>query len=542
MSFTFSAFPAEPRERRRQRLLCFLPAAVSWGLLAGLTATGLAVPSVGAGIIIAFLLYYIIRFAHNTLFLMISFMRIRAEEESDWIARLEDLAPPAGDERPEAGGPVGHRTAARIHAAVLESRRQAKDTLPAYTEIVHLVMVPVRIERRSVYEPGILAVAGSVLDARSSIVVVLAVEERCAEGVLEDARAARDEHAALFRDFLVIVHPSGVVGEVPCKGTNVAHAARLMGPYFAERAIDLSKFLLTSIDADAVVGPEYFACLTYYFLAEPNRTRACFQPLPVFSNNIWRVPSLVRVVEMGETVFQLIDSTNTDLLVTFSCYSYCYRTLYESGFWPADVISEDSAVFWMAFLHFRGDFRAVPLPVTIRMDAAEGPTYWRTLRSAYRQKMRWAYGAENLAIVFRGMFSHGLVKGRRRRVAVLRLAENTVTVATFPVILSVLIWLPQLSRILSSTVALPVFNLGRISGLIFQLTGVFLALIVLVTGLLAYKSAARAPLWKKLLYPLEWLVVLPVSSLVFGAVAALHAQTKLALGKPFAFVTTQKMR
>jgi hypothetical protein len=514
---------------------------MSWGLLAALAAIGLAAPAVGAGCVIAFLLYYILRVAHNSLFLTLSFIRIRAEEKSDWIARLRDLVA-----RPGTGieGPQRHARgmAARIHAAVLESRRTAGGSIPSLTDIVHLVIIPLSNERRSVYDPGIRALAASVLKPRDALVMVLAVEERCGDGVLQDAGAVRAEYLETFRDFLVVVHPSGLPGEVPGKGSNVSHAAREMERYLAERSIDHSNVLLTCIDADAIVGPQYFACLSYYFLAEPNRTRACFQPLPVFSNNIWRVPSLVRVVEMGTTIFQLIDSTNTDLLVTFSCYSYCYRALAESGFWPADVVAEDAAVFWKTFLHYHGDFHAVPIPVTLRMDAAEGPTFWRTLRSMYKQKMRWAYGTQNLAIVFRALFAHRAVTGKRRWIAVLKLAENAVSMATWPVILSVLIWLPQLSSLLASVMPLPVFNLGRISGVIFQLTGVFLALIILVTGMFAYRSAVKAPLWRKIIYPLEWLVVLPISSLVFGSVAALHAQTKLALGRPLVYVPMQKIR
>ena len=214
----------------------------------------------------------------------------------------------------------------------------------------------------------------------------------------------------------------------------------------------------------------------------------------------------------------------------------------ESGFWPPDIIAEDAAVFWKTFLHYRGDFRAIPLPVTVRMDAAEGPTFWKTIRSAYKQKLRWAYGAENLATVLRGVFLHGLVRGRRRWTTVLKLVENNISMTSWPFILSVFTWVPQASHLLSESSPLSVFNLGRISGVIFELSGAFLALIVLVTGFFAYRDSAGAPLWKKILYPLEWLVVLPFASMLFGGAAALQAQTKLALGKPLVYVPMQKMR
>ena len=315
-----------------------------------------------------------------------------------------------------------------------------------------------------------------------------------------------------------------------------------MGDYLRDHSLPFESVLLTCIDADAVLSRSYFACLSYYFLVEPDRLRSCFQPLPVFSNNIWKTNALVRVLEMSQTIFQLIDSTNVDMLVTFSCYSYNYQTLWESGFWPPDVIGEDAAVFWKNFLHFKGDFKAIPLPVTVTMDAPEGRTFWKTLRSAYRQKVRWAYGMENMAIVFRGLLRHGIVRGRRARQAALKFIDNSLAQATWPFILSILIWLPQATRYLTGLDPLPVFNLGRISSLIFQLSGIFLALMVLVTGFFAFRASQGVPWWKKIVYPLEWLVVFPIASIILGGAPALHAQFMLAFNKQLVYVPMVKLR
>ena len=540
MSFHYTPFPREEAERRWQRALSVLPAALSWALLGGLAVLSLTVPSAGAALMIALLLYYVFRLVHNGIFLTISFLRVRAEEKTDWIGRLSELDSGADPSAPSASAPRG--IAARVHRSVLRAAREAGLELPRLDRLVHLVIIPICNEPRSVWEPAVRALQSSTLDPRRFLVVVLSVEERSAPGVIEEARALRELYRSRFRDFLVLVHPAGLPGEIPGKGSNVGWAARGLTGYLAERSISFADAILSCIDADALVSPQYFACLSYYFLAEPRRTRSCFQPLPVFSNNIWRVPALIRVVEMGATVLQLIDSTSTELLVTFSCYSYSFEALAESGFWPPDVIAEDAAVFWKTFLHFRGDFRAVPIPVTVHMDAAEGPTFLRAIRNAYRQKLRWAYGAENLATVLRGVFRHGLVRGRRRWTTVLKLVENSVSMTSWPFILSVFSWAPQLYNLLSNTSPLAMFNLGRISAVIFMLSGAFLALLVLVTGFFAYRASAGAPLLKKILYPLEWLVVLPFASMLFGGAAALHAQTRLAVGKPLAYVVMEKIR
>ena len=75
-----------------QRFFSFAPALISWTILIVLTVLSLAIPQVGAALIIAFLIFYIFRVTHNAIFLVISFLRVFAEEKSDWLSRLEDIA------------------------------------------------------------------------------------------------------------------------------------------------------------------------------------------------------------------------------------------------------------------------------------------------------------------------------------------------------------------------------------------------------------------------------------------------------------------
>jgi hypothetical protein len=557
MSFTYTPFPREPDEARALRRLRMLPAGLSWAILLGMTACCVVVPSVGAGMIIAFLLYYLLRVLYNAVFLVVSFVRVSAEERSDWIGRLADLSRFAEKEirplpvRRTEPRPAGFlrflygaadRLSGKLHSEVMESCRAMAGAMPCLDDLVHLVIVPISTERREVYEPGITALSEGILDPSRFLIVALAVEERFGQAGIDEAAAVRDRFAGRFRDFLVIVHPSGLPRETPGKGANVGYTCNRMAEYLAARAIDSANVVLTCIDSDAVASHEYFAALSYYFLAEPNRARSCFQPVPVFSNNIWRVPSLVRIIEMSSTVFRLIDMTNSDLLVTYYCYSYSFAALAASGFWPTEVVAEDEAIFWKTWLHFRGDFRSIPLPVTVNLDAPEAKGFWKTLRLAYKQKVRYNYGSENIAIVFRALFHHKLIPLWRRGGVMIKMLENNVSLSTWPFILSFLIWLPQAYHLFSPDSPLPVFNLGRISAVILQFSSVFLVLLILVTGFYAYRGSAGVPLWKKIVYPLEWIVFFPVGSILFGGIPALHGQTKVAFGHPLTFVTTEKLR
>jgi hypothetical protein len=559
--FVYTPFPEDRSEARALRLLRMLPAGLSWLIILGLTACCAAAPSVGAALVIAFLLYYLLRVLYNAVFLVVSFMRVNAEERSDWPSRLRDLVRLSGREmpspfvRPAAPAPparfpritrafnaAADRLGRSIHEQVMECCRAPGAGIPSMEGLVHLVIIPVSTEKPAVYEPGIRALADGILDPARFIIVVLAVEERFGPESVAAAEAVRDRHAGRFRDFRVIAHPADLPREVPGKGSNVDYTCRRMADYFTERSVDFADVVLTCIDADAMVCREYFAALSYYYLAEPNRVRACFQPVPVFGNNIWAVPSLVRVVEMSSTIFRLIDMTNCDPLVTYYCYSYSFAGLAAAGFWPKEVVAEDEAIFWKTWLHFRGDFRSIPLPVTVNLDAPEASGFKKTLRAAYKQKVRYNYGSENIAIVFRALYHHRLIPLRRRLGVTVKMLENNISLSTWPFILSFLVWLPQVYHFFSPDSPLPVFNLARISAVIFGLSSIFLVLLIAATGFYVYRRSAGVPLWKKLLYPLEWFVIFPVASIFFGGLPALQGQTRVAFGRPLVFVTTEKLR
>jgi cellulose synthase/poly-beta-1,6-N-acetylglucosamine synthase-like glycosyltransferase len=532
MSFDYTPWPQERPARLAQRLLDMVPGLASWTIILGLAFTSLVFPIVGAGLLVAFLYYYVFRISYVAIFLMLGFFQLWVERNTDWMERIRDFYDPPEAPRHVSG--LRTRISQRRHwrnirAMVEES---SGEPLPNVEDLVHVVLIPVLREPRSVYEETIRAVAASELDSRSRIVVALGVEERGGAEVLETCRQVQADWRERFVDFLVIVHPDGLPGEIPGKASNDTYAAKQIVDWLEKRDTDLRHVILSCLDSDTVVPPSYFACLTYAFLACPERLRASFQPIPVFDKNLWSVPAPVRIAELSTTVVQMIESTNMDWLVSFSSHSISLHALREAGYWPVDMIAEDAAGYWQRYVHFRGDYRVVPIPVAISMDAPEGDSFLETLKISYKQKRRWAFGAENVAVALRGLSTaRGLALGRKLMCAV-KLVDNYVTWATWAIILNLIIWLPRLGARLSGSSALVVFNFQRLSGTVFSLSGVYLVLLVLISlGIATHRAQPRAPLWRLLLHPLEWLLFLPVTSLFLGSLPALDAQTRLMLGK-----------
>jgi len=83
-------------------------------------------------------------------------------------------------------------------------------------------------------------------------------------------------------------------------------------------------------------------------------------------------------------------------LITQSNYSLSLEMAHQTGYWDADVIPEDSHMFFKALFRCGERVRAAPLFVPVWSDAAEGTRWWRTVLSHYRQARRWAWGVSDV--------------------------------------------------------------------------------------------------------------------------------------------------
>ena len=54
-----------------------------------------------------------------------------------------------------------------------------------------------------------------------------------------------------------------------------------------------------------------------------------------------------------------------------------FKALVEIGYWPVDMISDDSSIYWKAYIHYPGGYTVVPMLVTVSMDLAQDETCGR---------------------------------------------------------------------------------------------------------------------------------------------------------------------
>ena len=446
MKFNFSGNGLSGKDRLLQRFFEILPGATSWTVLIGMTTLALTKPLYAAVIIIAFYFYWLLRLLYMTLFLILSYFRLSMEKKTDWMARVRGLA--RMDEylaelKKSSPADRGQRLSHFIHRKEVERLKSSGAVVPKGEDIYQLAIIPIAKESREVVEPGLRSLAEGTFPAER-VVLILALEERATEKIKQGAEELLEKYGKQFFEMMIVVHPDGRVGEAKAKGANTTFAARKAAEYFAEKNILYSNVVSSCFDSDTVVTKEYFAALTYYYLICPYREKASFQPVPVYNNNIWDAPGITRVLETGSSFFQLIEATNPEKLVTFSSHSMSFKALVEVDYWPVDMISDDSAIFWKAFVHFDGKYRVVPMYTTLSMDAVVAGGFWQTVINVYKQKRRWAWGVENFPIVMRAFLANHKISLPLKMKVGYKLFEGHIAWTTWAFLLTIIGWLPAL--------------------------------------------------------------------------------------------------
>ncbi|HSX25057.1 MAG TPA: glycosyltransferase family 2 protein, partial [Candidatus Andersenbacteria bacterium] len=390
----------------RQRFWQLLPGILSWTTLIGLGILAFVIPFWIAIFVIAYDVYLLVRIVYMSVHLLFAYKRLKEFEHVSWIDKLN------------------HKKAAinwkKIHHIIV---------IPTYDESIHVLRTSLQSLAKTSFP-------------HDRMHVVIGFEERAGEQAKKRAHSLQKEFGSEFGTFLTTFHPDGIEGEKRVKSANATWAVQHMEEALKKYKISEKHILVSNFDSDTVVSPEYFAYLTYAFITEKDPYHASYQPIPVYNNNLWDAPSFSRVIAMGSTFWQMIESTRPERLVTFSSHSMTLVALHDVGYWQRNVISEDSRIFWQCLLRYNGRYRTVPLYITVSMDAALAPSWWQTLMNQYKQKRRWAWGIENFPYLMEGFIKNKKIPMKTKWTYTWRTLEGHYSWATSAIIVAVLGWLP----------------------------------------------------------------------------------------------------
>ena len=506
--------PYEQDRKGHYRFFEILPGALSWSLLIAPIVLSLIDTTYAVIFILAYLLIYIVRSFGYDFRAVSGYITMKQHLKLHWNDFLKDLDKGEVDKKLKIVRPDWH----------VQNIERVKSFQKIFKpkDIIHGVIIATVNESREILEPTIKSVIDSDYDIKK-IILIIAYEERAGEETEKRVKQLILDYKPYFKDAFAVKHPAKIPGEVIGKGGNISHAGRAFADYLTRKEIDPENVVITTLDADNRPHKLYFAALTYMFCVVPKPLKASFQPLPMFTNNIWDAPTLMSVIATGNNLFYIVLTKRPHLERNFSAHAQSMKSLIEMNFWSVRTVVEDGHHFWRSFFYFDGDYRVYPISIPIYQDAVLADGYLKTLKAQFIQLRRWTYGVSDVAyIADKGFYHKNKISKINVFIKLFRTLEGHVTWATGTILIFGAAFIPSLLHPQSFAAnQLPII-VSRIQqiGLIGLFASVYVSLVTLPP------RPPRIKRHRSFLMLIQW-VLAPVASLIYGTLTAFNSQTRL---------------
>jgi cellulose synthase/poly-beta-1,6-N-acetylglucosamine synthase-like glycosyltransferase len=521
----------QPEDRDwKYRLFEILPAFLTFSILALPVILGKIAPKITAYLLVAYLLLWFMRAVGLDIRSIQGWRTMKEHKNLPWRQMLVDLQ----NLEPTA------KKVPKWHARNLKRvGRNIPHTRVLPSDVYHAVIIAFYNESRDIVEPTVQSVLDTDFDHKK-IILYLAYEER---GGPEIEAMAHDLVKKFGQDFYCVAavkHPANIKGEVIGKGGNVTYAGRRLQEYLEKQNIDPINVLVTTLDSDNRPDKQYFGALTYTYCSTEEPKHASYQPITMYTNNIWDAPAPMRVIATGNSFWNVVLSLRPHLLRNFSAHAQPMAALIDTDFWSVRTIVEDGHQFWRTWFRYDGNYQVFPIYVPIYQDAVLTEKYRKTLKMQFVQVRRWAWGASDIAYVAnQAFFKINNIPPHKKIAKFFRLLEGHLSWSTAPLVLLLAAY-PLLFFHTSS------IKFGFLANELPQYASGLqrIAMVgILISLYLSMRSLPPKPLRYKrhrnIWMIIQW-VYLPITSIVYSAAAAIYAQTRLALGKYLGFVVTEK--
>jgi hypothetical protein len=425
----------------------------------------------------------------------------------------------------------------------------------AFEEMRYIYLCPVYKEGLDVLGPSFEAWSNSDVGA-DKIHVVVAMEERTSKEIqIPNFEVLKKKYGKKFASMEYYVHPSGIEGEVTgVKGANINWAARNFVEKLEKEGRDISKYLLITCDCDLRPDPKYLSAVTYKYLTvdEPEKkyyTSAVY----TLNNNIWRVPTLIRVQSSMLTLVTLHNWTtdkyeHTPFLKsilsakeTFSSYIVNLKSLKEVHFWDPQLGIDDSTFFWNALVRFKGDFRGEEVYIPTHSDAVENETRLKSYKSFYKQQHRWGWGIIIFPTTLAALIYEKNIPFLKKLYIVLAMYRTYIFFITVVYLMTFglsLLGIFSTNYVFSSAA----YNLPN--AMSFLLTSLLICNVFIVYYRRKITPIPSGWKWWRHLIDFFEVILIAVQMLTFGFIPYVQADTEMMLGRGFKknFYATDKIK
>ena len=534
------------KRTRKYRMLEILPGALSYTIILLLFVLSFISPIVGS--------YYLLLIIATTLVKAVGvvyrtvqgYNATKRADKVDWHKRLADLEDPHGsyeklmlvksrefefDEHVENLKMISVGKDLVISEKELDDNgKTPKIVFPKPNEIYHAVIMVAYNEGLDTLIPTVEAVKKSSFPNERTI-FVFGYEERGGEAMRENAKILTEKFKDDFCQFIPVMHPKDLKDEIQGKGPNLNYAAGELVNYVKKAKIPIENVIVTSLDSDNKMSKWYLDYVAYQFIVHPNRQKLSYQPVSLFTNNIWDAPAPMRIIAISNSFFNIISSMRSHTLKNFASHSQPLLALSQMGFWSKKTIVEDGHQYWRSLFYFHGDYEVLPIHVAIYQDAVIEETFLKTLKAQFIQLRRWDYGASDVAYVGVRLFSKdrksiGKMSFMPLFAKFMRLLEGHVTLAAISPMVAFGGWVPKLLNARSKD--LLAFNLPNTISLIqiFASVGLMTTILFSLKMLPPRPKNIRKP---KIVMILQW-ILMPVVAIVYQSFTAFYSQTRLMTG------------
>lgn len=400
---------------------------------------------------------------------------------------------------------------------------------PKPDEIINAVIITAYTEPFDVIKPTIKALTKVTYD-KKNLLIFFAYEERGGEAIEATVKKLKSLYGDQFMDFVLSKHPKDLPNEVVGKGGNITYAGHRLKEYCDRNKIAYDKVIVTTLDCDNRPHPKYFDAVAYEYIVNENRNNMSYQPVSLFINNIWDVPAPMRILATGNSFWNIISSVRPHTLRNFASHSQPLKALVGMNFWSVRTIVEDGHQYWRSYFYFKGNYTVQPILVPIYQDAVLSGTLKKTLKDQFKQLRRWSYGASDIAYVAMNIFTKDrdvpLMPALGRFI---RLLDGHVTLACISFLVAFGGWVPLIVNPRASML-IAAQQLPDAISKIQQVAMLGIIVTIVISFQIIPKRPARYK-WTKSIFMFTQWILMPVTAILYSALAAYVAQTRLMFGK-----------
>jgi len=496
----------EKHQKQVHRFFEIFLGLMTWGLLTSPVWLGIIYPEAIVYMLTFFTVYWSYMGLKHTLGLFFGYFRYRKERQNEWWEECKKLD---FSELPD------------------------KETLPQdLSQLFHFVLIPAVNEPRAVFEDSLGAVCSQSFPL-NQIVLVFTLEEKFAEETAERIKSVLGQKMNDFHKVLFYIHPRGISGEaIGDGGANRAWGTRHAVEDLRRMGENLRNYIFNNMDSDHVLHKEYLSRVAHLYLNSDKRDNHFYSSaVPLFENNLWRVPMMMRIEAAAVTLGVVSDwgASKSSMKKTFSAFSTSLQTLIDADYFNVSLGADDTIFYWRAFFARDGDFEGKPHFVPYSADAVEGKTYLESHKSLYKQLLRWGWGAIDFPLSITEFLKNKKIPRMKKIQWFFRHIKDRVFLVNVVFLITFGFGIVTLVNPLvkQSNFA---YSLPRIMSIILTMT-----LIFLLPGAYYRKKFMSSPpkewsVWKKILVWFEGPLIM-LNLLTYSFVPWVHAQTKILLGQ-----------